>query len=886
MQTLESYLESVIEREVNMLPDQAPLEHFVHHNNLHHFEDTPFEQAVEQAFLNYGRSAYMPLIYYRDKFAKGEIFRKYFKQVLNENGIKVDEEILSYIIDELYAFNDIEQIKFYHNESMRLDLKTKMWVSMSEHEQKLWDHIEHFKFDFNKKFYPDYHVNRTPNKTSLALIPWIAAVLDQGQAEYQLADSQRKNIWPNFQAYLATIVDKNLIREYQTKIPNSQDEVLKLLAARFDGVDPYRVEGIVRAELNMLPGWAGMIYKMKNNREVIPRRETHLELTDYLLMRLLLNDLLGTQIQTNFQELNPELLIKENVFNYLVANSLEDEKQTLQLFDVFTSLDSLKLRRVFQQAFERTYQSKILWGVKKQPKKIIPKSKYQMFFCIDDRECSFRRYLEEISQGDIATFGGAGFFGLDMLYQKVGEPRARRLCPPAANPKYVVQESGDSYKFKGARLVHYSHSSFVRSATVGFLMAPWRTLEFKLHLYAPRLKRNLVKKLSFTKVEKINYDYQGKSKNDLKYGYTPNELSARVAGILKGAGLVDNFSQYILMIGHGHDSFNNPHVAAYRCGACSGANAYPNAKIFAKAVNDPYIRNLLLVEHNIRIPKDTYFIGGYHDTCNDNVELYDIDTQSMNEVEQVKLAQLFKRARELNARERCRKFYQAPKNLTPQKALKLVEERAWRIAEPRPELNHATNSLCIVGRRSLTKDLFLDRRAFLVSYDATIDPESQLLAGLLAAVIPVCAGINLEYYFSKVDTENYGSGSKTSHNVTGLFGVMNGIRGDLRTGLVWQMVEYHDPLRILFIIEATEEQLQKIMQANEQVRNLIQNYWISLALIDPADKDKIKVYKGGEFKEANLEELNIKEYSNSAEVPTGLETPVEIAYLQGQKYGE
>ena len=54
------------------------------------------------------------------------------------------------------------------------------------------------------------------------------------------------------------------------------------------------------------------------------------------------------------------------------------------------------------------------------------------------------------------------------------------------------------------------------------------------------------------------------------------------------------------------------------------------------------------------------------------------------------------------------------------------------------------------------------------------------------------AGINLEYFFSSVDNEVYGCGTKLPHNVTGLLGVMNGHQGDLRTGLPLQMVELHD----------------------------------------------------------------------------------------------
>ena len=34
---------------------------------------------------------------------------------------------------------------------------------------------------------------------------------------------------------------------------------------------------------------------------------------------------------------------------------------------------------------------------------------------------------------------------------------------------------------------------------------------------------------------------------------------------------------------------------------------------------------------------------------------------------------------------------------------------------------------------------------------------------------------------------------------------MDGAASDLRTGLPWQMVEIHEPVRLLFIIETTPE---------------------------------------------------------------------------------
>ncbi len=66
---------------------------------------------------------------------------------------------------------------------------------------------------------------------------------------------------------------------------------------------------------------------------------------------------------------------------------------------------------------------------------------------------------------------------------------------------------------------------------------------------------------------------------------------------------------------------------------------------------------------------------------------------------------------------------------------------------------------------------------------------------------PVCGGINLEYYFSRVDNHKLGAGTKLPHNVMGLIGVANSCDGDLRPGLPVQMIEVHDPVRLLIVVE-------------------------------------------------------------------------------------
>jgi uncharacterized protein YbcC (UPF0753/DUF2309 family) len=205
---------------------------------------------------------------------------------------------------------------------------------------------------------------------------------------------------------------------------------------------------------------------------------------------------------------------------------------------------------------------------------------------------------------------------------------------------------------------------------------------------------------------------------------------------------------------------------------------------------------------HIDIPEQTHFVPVLQDTAKDEFIYYDLHDLPSHLVDTFEANRaVFTQACQNNAVERSQKFSTVNSKATPKKVHRKVQLRTVSLFEPRPELNHATNALCVVGRRQFTKGVFLDRRAFLNSYDYRIDPAGELLSGILNAVAPVCGGINLEYYFSRVDNEQLGAGSKLPHNVMGLLGVANGVDGDLRTGLPSQMIEIHDPYRLLVIVE-------------------------------------------------------------------------------------
>jgi uncharacterized protein YbcC (UPF0753/DUF2309 family) len=208
-----------------------------------------------------------------------------------------------------------------------------------------------------------------------------------------------------------------------------------------------------------------------------------------------------------------------------------------------------------------------------------------------------------------------------------------------------------------------------------------------------------------------------------------------------------------------------------------------------------------------------------------------------------------------------------------------VEARSEDLAQTRPELGHATNAICIVGRRERTRGLYLDRRAFLTSYDPTIDgPGAPILTRTLQAVFPVCGGINLEYYFSHVDSAGYGCGTKLPHNVSALLGVMDGAASDLRTGLPWQMVEIHEPIRLLVVCETTPEIMTGILKTNPALGTMADKGWIQLAVLRP-DSSEIFLYERGQFERYQPTSTELPVASSSVDWYRGWREHLEFAEI-------
>ncbi len=652
----------------------------------------------------------------------------------------------------------------------------------------------------------------------------------------------------------------------------------------------------IEETLLALPGWAGMVWQMETNADWTIKPAPKGSLEAFLAIRLLMDraaaaylvadqygssesllsilakkesDASSTTTQ-DLREIRAFLLFQVSQLLGLTPRSLFSLTQStwLEFLAEIEAFHSLERRRLFQLAYERHYRVRALDALHLHAAQTptLPKSpSFQLITCIDDREESLRRHVEEVDPS-VVTYGAAGFFSVPMYFRGVSDAHYIPLCPIVMKPQHYVEETSAAWlevsdrkraeaRKRLGQASHQVHlgSRGLISGSIAAVLGSVASLPMVARVLFPRLTSKLREAVSqvvhppATTQLQIERSEEKPGPENGHRGYSIDEMVAMAKRLLEDIGLTKGFCHLVIILGHGSSSLNNPHESAYNCGACGGGRGGPNARALADICNDARVRERL-AGLGLKIPSTTLFIGGYHNTCDDKVILYDLERSPPAHRPAINRAiNVLEQARQRNAHERCRRFESAPFSQTPLQALRHVEARSEDLAQARPEYNHATNAMCIVGRRSRTRCLFLDRRSFLTSYDPTTDDEeASILNRILQAVIPVCGGISLEYYFSCVDPFGYGCGSKLPHNITSLLGVMEGAISDLRTGLSQQMVEIHEPLRILFVIETYPEKLLAIFKRNPVIQRMVFNQWVQVATLDP-NSSKIELFQNGEF---------------------------------------
>lgn len=623
----------------------------------------------------------------------------------------------------------------------------------------------------------------------------------------------------------------------------------------FFGVPPDEWTAVVRAMMLELRGWAGMFNRMQTHPDEQPT-DTLVRLVDFCA------------VQSILLRSSAEAIARQNSWcesTQTFAEWLAPASKTRVLDDIelggaqhtsaIASLDQSSSRR---EALEAEFQNALLTAIGTKPVPVRASGErpmLQLYTCIDDRECSFRRHIEEFNSHAIETFGVAGFFGIATRFEPSDGGDVAVLAPEGAKPVAVLHEVGDGadharYRSRRRLLARWRFAWEAASfsplgSLVLSMLAPLSLARLWMIGETPNLYRSAIEKARATFTPKPHTDFALPESRDMAAGL--------LARMFNDVGHRE-FAPIVLMIGHGSHSVNNPFAAAYNCGACGGREGGPNARLVARLANDHEVRAQLLRKFNINIPEDTVFVGGQHNTTAETVDFFDTDRLPTShralfeEVQHVVDSALGK-----NAMERTTRFVLARNVRTEQDALQHVLTRAADAAEVRPELNHATNAAVMIGRRELTKNRFLDRRVFLPSYDPLGDDEQGTnLEHVLAPALIVCSGINLEYLFSTIDTEHHGAGSKVPLNIVGNIGVLQGTSGDLRPGLPTQMTEMHVPVRALFVIDAPIARVEAVLERRLELRQLVHNEWVRLAVRDPRT-NQFHVFNNGKYESVRID---------------------------------
>lgn len=790
------------------LPTQTPLKDFIHHNTLHAFQDMKFYDAIFKASEIFGFEVTFPVNDYRELYRSGRIREEILTQVIKKRkGEKNLEFWKSIVLEKEYdnAFNP------------RVGRLRANWKTI-------------------------YHIDLDSLVQPL-LFRILSSYLDQGIALWHFPNEDKGILYAlreleknSLSSFLNSKRVKQLLLDEKTSI----EELLDILVGKNEYYEQYIFDQQCSHR-----GWSGMVSTIEDHPDTVlyPKK---IALHDLIILDLLFEiDVLDRQLGDNWQPLAKDV-----------------KSPPLDLFAEIALTEYHEVLMIWQDAFEWNYYDEVLAGLthakerQLEKEESTPKS-FHAVFCIDEREDSLRRHLEG-ADPNCETLGAPGFFGVEFYFQPQNGMFYEKLCPAPVTPKYLIKEFDVKGKRKHELLYTKKTHSFFEGFFISLSLGAVAAFRLVQNLFSPKMSpaisdafahMNLHGQLQF---ENKNPD---DIENGLQLGFTVSEMALRVENLLRGIGMVKDFAPIFYVVAHGSSSANNPHHGAHDCGACSGRPGSVNARVFSAMANHPKVR-AILAANGLYIPTETQFLGALHDTASDEIAFYDEATLSPENAKRHKKNKAtFENALDLNAKERSRRFASIDTKQDIKKVREAIRRRSVSLFEPRPELGHGTNALCFVGHRSLTKHLFLDRRAFMNSYDYRTDPDGKLLLGVMRPLPPVCGGINLEYYFSRMDNYKLGAGTKLPHNVVGLIGVANSSDGDLRPGLPLQMIEVHDPVRLLILVEHFPEVVLNTIKIEPALYEWFINDWVHLAAIHP-ETNEFYFFKNGEF--ANYVPFNEK----------------------------
>ncbi len=598
--------------------------------------------------------------------------------------------------------------------------------------------------------------------------------------------------------------------------------------------DGWRAEFVT--QLAALPGWAAHA-KWRSRWAPPGTPGPALELVDFVAVRLAYD----TTWRRRQAERPASLQSRTSTRNGAVHDPRSVPGLSHAARASLASLDRDRASSAWLLALEHHYRDELLGLLGPLAFGAVPDPDAQVVFCIDARSEGIRRHLE--SAGTYETFGFAGFFGLPLRYTALGAEPVD-LLPVLLSPTVVMEEragvghqdaarrrlAGEQVRSQGSHAFDQTRENgiapFMLAEAGGFVAAPLLAARTLRPARFARVRGRLSALIAPAAPTQVDADPDSTRLTDEEQA-----LFAETA--LTTMGLTHGFAPLVVLCGHGSTTENNPHAASLDCGACGGNRGADSARAACAILNRTPVRDLL-AERGIAIPGSTHFVAAEHDTATDTFSFFDLHLVPEQHLEALA------RLRDDLAHSGAALAAERLGDLDPSAdgdPVEAVRHRSADWAELQPEWGLARNASFIVGPRTMTAGIDLRRRSFLHSYDPEIDPAGTALETILTAPMVVAHWINMQYYFSTVDPDVFAAGDKTVHNIVAGIGVTEGVGGDLKVGLPLQSLfaeerAFHEPLRLLTVVEAPITRIEEIIARNPVLRDLFGGQWVHLAARD------------------------------------------------------
>jgi len=783
-------IQNKIEKACSRIAPSWPLENSVAVNPYLGLSDMAFERAADLLRKRGDIQLYMPIEFYENQLESQEITRKDLKKTIDRKklGISVDS-----FLSELKTVTDN-------------DLNDDQFQTLLNFVHK----------DCDKDF-----TEEMINHTSA----WISSYLVKNQNE----NYTFKELFQQWRtdATIDLLPELRGLKSFNKTIRNIPDdsEATIVFCLKQLNIAETLIENYLHSLLLKLLGWSSYFAGLDWQNNLYGEDTKHLKA------------LLAILISWEYCAMIAFRDVEQNWKIYLTKRNETDDDERFK--------KNFSHKSILQDAYDFGFQRKLRKKFRdnqtfeKQSKQDRPLA--QMVFCIDVRSEVYRRNIELVNN-KIETRGFAGFFGFPVKYTPINHVDGKNQCPvlipsgpkvfeTTCNPLNLVKEQ-KSRSIVGALDLAWSKFKTGSVSSYSFV-SPLGVM------YLPKLLSDsfgYTRPVKDPKKSEFGSIIAGRGKLDVsKIPFNDRVNMAKSA--LTTMGITKEFASFILITGHGSSSVNNPHASGLDCGACGGNSGEINALTAQIILNDKNVRQALTY-HNIEIPDDTYFVACLHNTTTDEIVIIDESFISRSHQER------FNEVKEslIVASQYTRKTRAARFGITAEKADKSLKDRANDWSQVRPEWGLAGCNSFIIAPRNRTMGMDLEGKAFLHSYEWRSDESFKILETIMTAPMIVTSWINLQYYASTVDNDRLGAGNKTLHNVTAGIGVLEGAKGDLRIGLPFQSVHdgskyQHLPLRLNVVIEAPKQAVNEILAKHNKVKELCDNNWISLLLLD--DKGQI-----------------------------------------------